>query len=258
MGRLDFSAAVLAVVLALFGGGIAQMAASWPEASHGLLIFAREQKDELIDFKLVARSYHVRAATPLEAQLRKETVIVGSRTSKHGVYMGAGVILGMHDGLLEIVTARHVIAHSYRRFVIFPQQIGRYATRVVPSKTMDLALVYVRPIPGVTYAAAPLAKTEFASGDRFVVMGHPGNKEWTASPGVAQRQLEKILLYCPTCARGDSGAGAFDVHGRLHGIVVSKDVMTTYSAVQGATRVSAFEIVPLRRVRAFIHAKRSV
>lgn len=233
--------------------GMDQLVHAYPSAGRGMLIFAREQKDLFIDSGLVAESYHVRANPDLARILRAETVIVGTRTSAHTGYVGSGVIVGEHDGLLTIVTAKHIIAHSGRRFVIFRDYTGRFATRVVPDPLHDLAVVFVRPEPGKAYNAARIAASSFTSGQHFVVMGHPGDMSWFASPGVAEKHLHTTLLFCPTCDRGDSGAGAFDAAGLLRGIVVTKAIMIAPSMKDGSDfRLTAFQIERPDAIRAVL------
>jgi hypothetical protein len=255
--RVDFSLVVLVIVLALLGGGIWQMARAFPDAGKGLVIYAREQKDLFVDAGLIRQSYRVRSTTGLAERLREQTVIVATRTSPHTAYMGAGVILGTRNGRIQILTARHIIAHSGRKFVIFPDHTERRAVRVIPSKKEDLALVYVAQVPLTQYPSARLARDTFATGDPFIVMGHPGAKSWTASPGLAERHLYTTFLFCPTCDKGDSGAGAFDRTGMLHGIVVSKAIMRAPSAQTGRyIKLTAFEIEQPEAIRAFLRTAR--
>ena len=253
MRRVDLSLVVLVLVLAFLGEGIYQMARAYPDADRGMLVFAREQKELFIDSGLVEASYHVRAGDTLARDLRSQTVIVAARTSEHTVFIGAGVIIAAHRGVLTILTARHIVTHGGRRFVVFPQHVVRVALRVVPDRRDDLALVYVRSLPGITYRTAQLAQSSFSSGQSFVVMGHPGAKSWTASPGVAQQHLLHTLLFCPTCDRGDSGAGAFDRAGMLRGIVVARDIIVTPNLRIGSfTQITAFEIVRPEAIRSFL------
>lgn len=258
MKRLDLSLVVLLLVLVLFGGAIVQMARAYPDAGRGLIIYAREQKDLFVDTGLIQASYRVHASSTLAERLRLQTVIVATETSEHSAYMGAGVIVGAHKNLLTILTAKHIIAHHGEHFVVFPNHHGRFAARVVPAPDADLALVYVRAVSGVTYSIARVGDRSFNSGDTFVVMGHPGAKEWTASPGVAERHIHDILLFCPTCDRGDSGAGAFDKNGTLRGIVVTKAIMHAPSAETWRTvKLTAFEIELPEAIRAFLRTSKS-
>lgn len=251
--RVDPSLVVLVLVLAFCIAGIDQLVRSYPNASRGMLIFAREQKDLFIDSGLVAESYRVRANPDLAKLLRLETVIVGTRSSANVGYVGAGVIVGKYDGMLAIVTAKHIIAHPGRRFVVFPELTGRFAARVIPDPEHDLAVVFVRPMRGVSYPVARIAPESFISGQRFVVMGHPGAASWVASPGVAEKHLRMTLLFCPTCDRGDSGAGAFDGAGLLRGIVVTKAMVIAPAASDGSDfRLTAFEIEQPQAVRAVL------
>lgn len=224
-------------------GGIYELVREYPSAGRGMLIFAREQKDLFVDSGLIAQSYRVRANPGLSSMLRSQTVIVGTRSSEDTGYLGAGVIVGKRNGLLAIVTAKHIIAHPGRHFVVFPGYAGRYISRVVADPHHDLAVVFAQPLGATPYRIAALAQAGFISGQRFVVMGHPGELSWVASPGVAEKHLRTTLLFCPTCDRGDSGAGAFDGAGLLRGIVVTKAVIIAPSAKDGSDfRLTAFQV----------------
>lgn len=252
--RIDFSLVVLVLVLAFCVAGIEQLVRAYPNASRGMLIFAREQKDLFIDAGLVEQSFRVKADPSLSKVLRSQTVMVGTRASADTGFIGAGVIAGERNGVLAIVTAKHIIAHPGRRFVIFPQYVGRFADRVVADPDHDLAVVFVRAAPGLSYRIARIAPESFISGQRFVVMGHPGALSWVASPGVAEKHMRMTLLFCPTCDRGDSGAGAFDGAGLLRGIVVTKAIMIVPSAKDGSDfRLTAFQIEKPDAVRAALH-----
>ena len=258
MKRLDLSLVVLVLVLVLFGGAIVQMARAYPDAGRGIVIYAREQKDLFVDTGLIQESYRVHASSTLAERLRSQTVIVATETAEHNAYMGAGVIVAARNDVLTILTAKHIIAHRGAHFVVFPDHRGRFAARVVPSRDADLALVYVRAVPGLTYSIAQLGGRGFNSGETFVVMGHPGAKEWTASPGIAERHIHDVLLFCPTCDRGDSGAGAFDKNGTLRGIVVTKAIMHAPSAQTWETvRLTAFEVERPEAIRAFLRTAKS-
>lgn len=246
------------MVLVLFGGAIVQMARAYPDAGRGLTIYAQEQKDLFIDAGLVAQSYRVRAPSSLSARLRAQTVIVATRTSPHVAYMGAGVIVAARNGELTILTAKHIVAHRGKHFVVFQNRVGRYIARILVSPTADLALVYVRSVPRLSYSIARLGDADFISGQTFVVMGHPGANAWLASPGVAEKHYRETLLFCPTCDRGDSGAGAFDDAGTLRGIVVSKAIVSTPSTTEWrVSTLTAFGIERPEAIRAFLRSAKS-
>jgi hypothetical protein len=252
--RVDFSLVVLVLVLVFCAAGVEQLLSAYPNASRGMLIFARTQKDLFVDSALVAQSFRVKADPSLAKLLRSETVIVGTRGPGTTGWVGAGVIVGERNGVLAIVTAKHIIAHPGRRFVVFPQLVGRFTDRVVADAQHDLAIVFVRAVKGETYRIARIAPSSFISGQRFVVMGHPGALSWVASPGVAERHLRTTLLFCPTCDRGDSGAGAFDGAGMLRGVVVTKAIMIAPSAKDGSDfRLTAFQIEQPAAVRSALH-----
>lgn len=251
--RFDLSAAVLILTLIFCIGGIYELVRTYPSADRGILVFAREQKDMFVDAGLVAESYRVHTNRSLARVLRSQTVIVAARTSAHTGYMGAGVIVAVHGDMLTIVTARHIVEHAGQKYVIFRGYGGRFPARVVADTYHDLALVFVRAIPGESYTVASIAPAGFKSGQKFTVMGHPGSGSWVASPGVAEQHLHTTLLFCPTCERGDSGAGAFDSRGLLRGIVVTKAVMIAPSARDGSDfRLTAFEIEQPQAVRALL------
>lgn len=251
--RIDVSLLMLIVVLVLFGGAVWQMARAFPDAGRGFIIYAREQKDLFVDAGLIRESYRVPDDEALNARLREQTVIVAARTSPHTAYMGAGVIVGKRKGELIVLTAKHIVAHPGRKIVLFRDHTERFAARIVTAPDDDLALVYIRGDVSMPYRIARLAKSTFSTGEQFVVLGHPGAKSWTASYGIAEHHLHFTLLFCPSCERGDSGAGAFDRNGVLHGIVVTKAIMRAPDADSGRyIDLTAFEIEDPRAIRALM------
>lgn len=236
--RSAASLALLVAVIYVFGSG-----------------FAGRRQTVFIDAGLIRESYRVHAAAGLSARLRNETVIVAAKSSEHRAYMGAGVILGTQNGYVRILTARHIVRHQGRKFVIFPDRFMMEAGRIVISRSHDMAVVFVREPPLQKYPAARLAQSGFRNGQPFVVMGHPGAYSWLASPGVVQQRSSTTLLFCPTCDRGDSGAGAFDDRGVLHGIVVTKAIITAPSAVSWKpAQLIAFQIEQPGDIRAFLRS----
>lgn len=253
--RIDVSIVVLAVVLAFLGAGIAQMMREWDDAQRGLLMYEQARKDSYIDAGLIARSSRVRMRQSLVSALRLQTVLVMTRSSDTSAYVGSGVIVGDRKGRLQILTAKHVLAHPGPHYVLFARQEGRRASQVVRALNDDLALLTVDPIPGMTYAVSRFAKSELATGTPFVVMGHPGARSWVASAGLAERHVKHTLLFCPTCDRGDSGAGVFDKTGALRGIIVLKSTISAPAKRTGRTfTFTAFEAEPLSRVQPFLRA----
>ncbi len=248
---------MLVLVVAFLAAGVFDLSRTLPKAGQGLIIYAAEQKDLFVDAGLIRESFHVRGPSALEQKLRDETVIVAVRTSPRTAYLGSGVILGTKHGRIRILSAKHIVNRAGQAFVILPDHVVRRALRVVMSHASDLALIEVAGVPLTQYPAARLSPWRFSTGERFVVMGHPGAKSWTSSPGIAERHRRAMLLFCPTCDRGDSGAGAFDRSGVLHGIVVSKAVMSAPSAQTGEyMKIIAFEIEEPESIHAFLRSVR--
>jgi hypothetical protein len=255
--RVDLSLIVLGIVLVMLGAAIWEMARAFPDAGKGLIIYARQQKDLFIDAGLAQGSYRVRSTPRLTQDLRSQTVIVATKSSPETSFVGAGVIVAMHQGLVEILTAKHIVAHRGRTLVIFPDRTERFAVAVRPARDRDLALVYVAYRTHDPLSHVRLAQDTFATGQPFVVMGHPGITSWTASPGLAEHHLSYTLLFCPTCDKGDSGAGAFDTAGRLRGIVVSRTIMRVTSVRTGRiVSLAAFQIEQPEAIRAFLRTAR--
>lgn len=240
-------------MLAFIAVGIVQAMHEWGDAQRGLLIYEQAQKDRFIDAGLIARSSHVHVRSSLISALRLETVLVMTRTSPTSAYVGTGVIVGNRHGKLQILTAKHVLAHPGPHYVVFSRNRGERIARVVRAAADDLALVNVDPIPGLTFAVSRFAKAELGTGMPFVVMGHPGAHSWVASGGLAEQHEDRTLLFCPTCDRGDSGAGVFDVQGALRGIIVLKAHISAPSKRTGRTfTFTAFEAEPLSRLQPFV------
>jgi len=254
--RIDVSIVVMALVIAFLAIGMVQAMRQWDDAQRGLLIYEQARKDAYIDAGLIQRSSRVRVHPSLVTTLREQTVMVATRVGGHA-FVGAGVIIAAHNGRLEIVTARHVVDHAGDHVVFFTPHLGVRATKVVRARNDDLALLYVNAIPGVPYSVGRLAETELQTGTPFVVMGHPGLHAWLASTGLAEKHARQTLLFCPTCDRGDSGAGVFDRNGALRGIVVLKVRVNAPSKRTGRYfTFTAFEAETLAQVRGFMKKAR--
>ncbi len=250
---MDFSYVLAAVVFAFLGYALYQFNATWSDAARGIILFERAQRDEYIDTALVALASRIHPDRKLVDVLRNETVLVARRNARGHAFEGAGVIVGMRGGNLEILTARHVISHPGRTIVVFRSHAARYATAEIRAATDDLALLYVRAQPGTTYTAAALSSKDFKRGDRATVMGHPDGIPWVASSGVADPHVHETLIFCPTCNAGDSGAGAFDARGRLHGLIVRRYTIAAPSARDDRiVTVTAFSTVRPDRIRVFL------
>ncbi len=257
--RVDVSYVLLAIILAFFGYSLYELNASWSDAARGIILFERARRDEYIDTGLVALAARLHADEELVSVLRKETVLVARRDARGHAFEGAGVIVGMRGGDLEIITARHVVAHPGRTIVVFPSHRARYARYDVRDRNDDLALVYVRAAANTTYTAAPLASADFARGQHTTVVGHPDGVPWVASSGVADPHVHETFIYCPSCNEGDSGAGAFDARGRLHGVIVRKYVIAAPSTRgDRIVTVTAFSTVRPDRIRAFLRKSRRI
>ncbi len=251
--RLDFTPVFAIVMLVFFALAMNQFTRSWSDATHGLILFERAQKDLYVDEELALASERVHVREPLAQRLRDETVLVLTRISARRAIEGTGVIVGVHGNELIILTARHVVEHRGQRSVRFHSQRAAIVRRVIVDAKDDLALLFVAVAPG-NYSRATIAANDFATGDRFVVVGHPGDRSWAATPGIAEHHLHLTLLYCPRCDRGDSGAGAYDMHGALRGIVTRKLEITAPAAHGDRyVNVTAFSTVRADRVRAFLH-----
>ncbi len=250
--RIDFSAAFAITIVAFIAIAMSQFSRGWSDAARGLVIFERAQKDLYVNADLVLKANGVRVTEPLAQRLREQTVLVVTHTSGRHEIEGTGIIVGARKNELVILTARHVVEHPGTHAVIFASHDASVVRRLVLDSRDDLALLWVPALPG-TYTRTSIANADFSTGDRFVVMGHPGNLEWAATPGIAEHHAHLTLLYCPRCDRGDSGAGAYDMHGKLRGLVTRKLIITALDA-RGDRYVSvtAFSTVRTDRIRAFL------
>ncbi len=250
--RFDFTAAFAIVMVTFIAIAMSQFSRGWSDAAHGLIIFERAQKDLYVDADLVLKANGVRVSEPLAQRLREQTVLVVTRTGGRHEIEGTGVIVGARRNELAILTARHVVEHPGAHSVFFASHYASVVHRIVLDRRDDLALLWVPALPG-SYTRTTIASSDFSTGDRFVVMGHPGNLQWAATPGIAEHHSHLTLLYCPACDRGDSGAGAYDMQGRLHGIITRKLIITALSAHGDRyVSVTAFSTIRTDRIRAFL------
>ena len=252
----DLTPAFAISILVFVAIAMYQFSRSWDDAAQGLLLFERAQKDLYVDADLALQAKGVAVAEPLAQRLREQTVLVVMRTSRHHEIEGTGIIVGARGGDLAVLTARHVVDHAGTRVVFFLSHNASIVRRTILDRKNDLALLWVPAIPG-KYSKATIARNDFATGQPFVVMGHPGDREWAATPGIAEHHEHLTLLYCPKCDRGDSGAGAYDMHWSLHGLVTQKLLITAPAAHSDRyVLIAAFSTVRADRIRAFLSENR--
>lgn len=248
--RFEFSFLILAVLAAFCIVAFVQVRGEWRDAQRGLLLFERTQADALIDLSLLRASHHVRAPGQLAGKLDDETVIVEARGTRHA-YVGTGVVVGKSNGELDILTAHHVVDHTGTLLISFRDGTTSAGRVVASSKSDDLSVIRVRAPQNTTIRIARISDADFSTGQAFVVVGHPGNHDWAATPGLAEPHIYTTLLFCPKCDRGDSGAGAFDMQGRLRGIVTKKLTILLPGA-RAHDAIVAFTTVRPDRIRAIV------
>jgi hypothetical protein len=256
--RFDLSVAVLGIVGLFVIWGIVQAARSIRIAEVGFVRYERAQKDLLIDAGLINAARAIRVDGPLGMRLRRETVMVVSRINARRSSVGSGVILRDDARGMVILTAKHVVRHAGPTSIVLSNHdyLPTLAESVVLSAQDDLALIYTA-ASDAKLLRSRFARHELQDREHFIVMGHPGKSSWVASPGIAERHMHYVFLYCPRCDKGDSGAGVFNARGELTGILVSKVFVDAPSANTGK-RVHAvvFFMEPLERARAFVQQHR--
>ena len=252
-GGFDLALVVLLLVSGMVIWGMVQAAHMMRNAERGLIAFERAQKDVYIDADLIRSAKRVTADAAFAGALKHQTVMVVGRINARRSAVGSGVIIRDDARGFAILTARHVVRGRTNVTIVLPDtMLAIHASRIVISRADDLAMVFT-PLHDPRLHAAGFAAADLQTRDRFVVMGHPGKYSWAASPGVAERHIRHIYLYCPRCDRGDSGGGVFTMQGRLTGVITSKVLVDAPTLPAGKRlHTVTFFAVPLARTRAFV------
>tara|TARA_R110002096_G_scaffold305388_9_gene500261 strand:+ start:2265 stop:3146 length:882 start_codon:yes stop_codon:yes gene_type:complete len=137
----------------------------------------------------------------------------------------AGGVIISEDGLL--LTNYHVLeAEKASVFAVMTSDQKVYSIEKVlaASKLNDVALVKLEGASGLT--PAPFAEGG-NKGDEVFVISHPDSHFYTHTSGrisrfaLSTKHKVPLLQVTADFARGSSGAGVFDAHGRLLGLVAS-------------------------------------
>jgi hypothetical protein len=149
---------------------------------------------------------------------------------------GAGIVVGLEEQIVFIVTAHHVIKDASKiEIVFFDKQYVEFPARPFRRyhEDLDIGMVLVESTEGRTlpsnlprYALGEV--TRLKEGEKVSTIGHPLNTEWQASIKVntiaglsAQEDSRKFRLTRVALDRGNSGGPIFDANGALIGMVTS-------------------------------------
>lgn len=156
------------------------------------------------------------------------------------VIHGTGVLIGHHGNFYAILTAKHVVTHPGRLFVIFRDYHAAHVIAIERTSAQDLATVYVttpRSYPVVTLASIPPS-----DGDRAFVLGHPLNTFWQQSSSIVVGSAfvnlthsRDMAMVCGGCTFGDSGGPVLNAQGELIGDMSAINIGRAQAAAEIAT-----------------------
>jgi hypothetical protein len=162
-------------------------------------------------------------ASPIDHTSVDETVVV---YAAKGLVMniGAGVIVGRQGGALVIATAAHVVADAVPRIQLTSGAVLS-VVEVDRIDGFDLAVLKTSPYAGRTSSAT---FGQPSPGEDVHIWGHRLTQRYVESrasvidldPALPEGPADgRFGIECESCDHGDSGAGVFDAHGRLLGIL---------------------------------------
>ncbi len=189
---------------------------------------------------LAEESADPKSVEQLATELKPSLVTISTK-GRDGKYQGVGTGFVIDaDGL--IVTNLHVIGDS-REFRIEDSEGGELKVTGIHAsdRTMDLAIIQVQ-----ADALKPLPLGDInslAQGAPIIVMGNPHGLRYSVVAGVNSgiREIDgrKMMQLAIPIEPGNSGGPVLDMHGRVHGIVTMKSLVT-------ANLGFAVDIAPLK------------
>ncbi|HYK52109.1 MAG TPA: serine protease [Candidatus Eremiobacteraceae bacterium] len=162
-------------------------------------------------------------ASPIDKTNADETVIVYSDNGTV-TNIGSGVIVGQRNSSLEIVTAAHVVVGANPRIQL-DSGVTLGVVDVDRIAGFDLAVLDTRPYDGRTESAS---FGQPSAGEEVHIWGQRLTQRYVESqasvtdldPALPEGPADgRFAIDCTTCGHGDSGAGVFDAHGDLLGIL---------------------------------------
>jgi len=165
-------------------------------------------------------------AEPLSRALRANVVVTADHRMESSY--GAGVVIGMREGTVFIITNKHVIGDSPRRIgVLFYNGESSQATVEwrAPGQ-VDIAILSCTVLAGEKIEAPEMLDGMVARGQKVFAIGNPMRLAWTYSDGAISSIREQnaggqnIMIYQTQTPinTGNSGGGLYDEQGRLAGI----------------------------------------
>ena len=164
----------------------------------------------------------VRADT---AQAGRDVTVLVVGTDATRVVVGAGVLIGGGPEL-TIVTAAHVLRAGYAPAVRSADGVPLAIRSIEAIPGHDLALIRTAAPPLGLWRVAALGPL-VAPGAPVFLWGHPAGRIYTLArgtvadpaPDLGPGPAGRFTIACASCDHGDSGAGVFDTHGVLLGIL---------------------------------------
>jgi len=163
----------------------------------------------------------------LTALVRKSVVVV-SFTGRDGKTkgMGSGFVISS-DGL--IATNLHVIGEA-RPIFVETADGKKYKVQSIHATEAQVDLAVLK-IDARNLPALPLGDSDnLKQGERIVALGNPQGLEFSVVTGVVsgRRTIDgkPLLQLAIPIERGNSGGPVLDMHGRVHGILTLKSLVT--------------------------------
>jgi S1-C subfamily serine protease len=170
----------------------------------------------------------------------KKTVFIVARHPKWNLLpreslfrtgFGSGVLVFAGKEGYLVLTSRHVIdgknwqqSRPYSGSVALIREEGDFTSAKVAGRhrSLDLILLRVERHSGNSSFAQPVADySKIAAGERILVVGHPVGLFFSVSDGIVSRKddANNLVQVTAPVGPGTSGGPAYDVRGRLVGVV---------------------------------------
>jgi len=228
----------LLIVSGLLTTALFACALFWPRAPVASTDFDSHLLDNISAFPDVQQSRD-RTTEELASSFKKSVFIVARhprwnllpRENLFRTGFGSGVLVyAGKDGYL-VLTSRHVIdgrdwqhSRQYSGDVALVREEGDFTSAKIAGRhrSLDLMVLRVERHSGNSSFAQPVVEySKIPLGERILVFGHPVGLFFSVSDGIVSRKddANNLIQITAPVGPGTSGGPAYDVRGRLVGIV---------------------------------------
>ncbi len=157
-------------------------------------------------------------STPLGTEQR-QTFIVQADLGHGRAEIASAVLVASDGSALTLATTPSIVALN-KPLVILDKSRASFYHVIDERVSAASGVAFLRVAEQTNFTVEPPGFSAPYAGEPVWIWGHPDVGYWVMSTGTIVASTGGTLrVSCPTCARGDGGAGVFDGFGRLVGVL---------------------------------------